>query len=89
MFRQAHHAPKQLDATGAFVFHSIGMLIYTALGLGLNVLLLGLHPVAAAIVGFAGWFNTVRSSRRLAMALMQGVHAPALRQPPQPQDQAA
>jgi len=59
MFHQAHHAPNRLDATGAFVFHPSEMLVYTALGLGVNVLLLGLDPEAAAIVGFAGVFNTV------------------------------
>ena len=58
-FHQAHHAPNRLDATGAFVFHPTEMLVYTAMGIVVNVLLLGLDPVAAAIVGFAGVFNAV------------------------------
>jgi sterol desaturase/sphingolipid hydroxylase (fatty acid hydroxylase superfamily) len=152
VFHQAHHAPHRLDAAGAFVFHPTEMLLYTALGLGVNVLLLGLDPVAAAIVGFAGVFNAVfqhanlhtprgvawliqrpeahsihhacgvhgwnysdfplwdklfgtyrvaggfqprvgfaraERGRWLSMALMQDVHAPAFRQPPQPRAEAA
>ncbi len=58
-FHQAHHAPSRLDATGAFVFHPTEVLVYTAIGLVVNVLMLGLDPVAAAIVGFAGVCNAV------------------------------
>ncbi|MBL8376814.1 MAG: sterol desaturase family protein [Burkholderiales bacterium] len=58
-FHQAHHAPHRLDATGAFIFHPTEALAYTAIGIVVNVLVLGLDPVAAAIVGFAGVFNAV------------------------------
>lgn len=58
-FHQMHHAPQRLDAAGAFVFHPTEMLAYTAIGLVVNALVLGLDPVAASIVGFLGVFNTV------------------------------
>lgn len=59
LFHQMHHAPHRLDAAGAFVFHPSEMLMYTAIGLVVNALVLGLDPVAASIVGFLGVFNTV------------------------------
>ncbi len=58
-FHQLHHAPRRLDAAGAFVFHPSEMLVYTALGLVVNALVLGLDPVAASIVGLLGVFNAV------------------------------
>lgn len=58
-FHQMHHAPRRLDALGAFVFHPTEMLVYTAIGLVVNALALGLDPVAASIVGFLGVLNTV------------------------------
>jgi sterol desaturase/sphingolipid hydroxylase (fatty acid hydroxylase superfamily) len=57
MFHQMHHAPRRLDALGAFVFHPAEAAAYTLMGVGVNVLLLGLDPLAASIVGFAGAFN--------------------------------
>jgi sterol desaturase/sphingolipid hydroxylase (fatty acid hydroxylase superfamily) len=59
VFHQMHHAPSRLDAAGAFVFHPTEMLMYTAIGLVVNALVLGLDPVAASIVGFLGVFNAV------------------------------
>jgi sterol desaturase/sphingolipid hydroxylase (fatty acid hydroxylase superfamily) len=59
VFHQMHHAPQRLDAAGAFVFHPTEAVLYTLLGLAVNALLLGLDPVAASIVGFAGVFNAV------------------------------
>jgi sterol desaturase/sphingolipid hydroxylase (fatty acid hydroxylase superfamily) len=77
LFHQMHHAPRRLDAAGAFVFHPTEMLLYTALGLVVNALVLGLDPVAAAIVGFLGVFNAVfqhanlRTPRWLAWAIQR------------------
>lgn len=51
--------PNRLDATGAFVFHPSEMAVYTALGIVINVLLLGLNPAAAAVVCWLGVFNTM------------------------------
>lgn len=77
LFHQAHHAPNRLDAAGAFVFHPTEMLMYTALGLVVNALVLGLDPVAASIVGFLGVFNAVfqhanvRTPRALAWLIQR------------------
>jgi sterol desaturase/sphingolipid hydroxylase (fatty acid hydroxylase superfamily) len=59
VFHQMHHAPRRLDAIGAFVFHPSEAALYTLLGAGVNVIVLGLDPVAASIVGFLGAFNAV------------------------------
>jgi sterol desaturase/sphingolipid hydroxylase (fatty acid hydroxylase superfamily) len=59
VFHQAHHAPRRLDAVGAFVFHPSEVALYTLLFVAVNVLLLGLDPLAASIVGFMGAFNAV------------------------------
>jgi sterol desaturase/sphingolipid hydroxylase (fatty acid hydroxylase superfamily) len=72
VFHQMHHAPRRLDATGAFVFHPTEMVAYTVLGLAVNAVVLGLDPVAASIVGLLGVFNAVfqhanvNTPRRLA-----------------------
>lgn len=59
VFHQMHHAPRRLDAIGAFVFHPTEAALYTLLGAAVNVIVLGLDPVAASIVGFLGTFNAV------------------------------
>lgn len=90
-FHQLHHAPVRLDATGAFVFHPTEMLVYTTIGWVVNVLVLGLDPVAASIVGLLGVVNAVfqhsnlRTPRALAWLIQRpeahsihhayGVHA--------------
>jgi sterol desaturase/sphingolipid hydroxylase (fatty acid hydroxylase superfamily) len=58
-FHQMHHAPRRLDAMGAFVFHPSEAAAYTLMGALVNVSLLGLDPVAAAIVGLLGVFNAL------------------------------
>jgi sterol desaturase/sphingolipid hydroxylase (fatty acid hydroxylase superfamily) len=59
VFHQMHHAPRRLDATGAFVFHPSEAAAYTLMGVAVNVMLLGLDPVAASIVGLLGVVNAV------------------------------
>jgi sterol desaturase/sphingolipid hydroxylase (fatty acid hydroxylase superfamily) len=76
-FHQMHHAPRRLDATGAFVFHPSEAAAYTLMGVAVNVMVLGLDPVAAAIVGFLGVFNAVfqhanlRTPRALAWLIQR------------------
>jgi sterol desaturase/sphingolipid hydroxylase (fatty acid hydroxylase superfamily) len=76
-FHQMHHAPRRLDAWSAFVFHPTEAALYTLLGLGVNVLLLGLDPVAASLVGLLGVFNAlfqhanVRTPRALAWLIQR------------------
>ena len=51
-FHQIHHSPQRVDIPGSNVFHPFEMLAYTALLLFVTVIVLGLEPVAAAIVGY-------------------------------------
>jgi sterol desaturase/sphingolipid hydroxylase (fatty acid hydroxylase superfamily) len=77
VFHQMHHAPRRLDAIGAFVFHPTEAAAYTLMGVAVNVMLLGLDPVAAAIVGLFGVFNAVfqhanlRTPRALAWLIQR------------------
>lgn len=50
---QMHHAPPRVDIPGSVVFHPIELLIQNVLAVGVTVLVLGLDPLAAAIVGYA------------------------------------
>jgi sterol desaturase/sphingolipid hydroxylase (fatty acid hydroxylase superfamily) len=59
VFHQMHHAPRRLDAVGAFVFHPTEAALYTLLGTGITVVVLGLDPLAASLVGLLGVFNAV------------------------------
>jgi len=77
VFHQMHHAPRRLDALGAFVFHPTEAAAYTLMGAAVNVIVLGLDPVAAAIVGLLGVFNAVfqhanlRTPRALAWLIQR------------------
>lgn len=51
MLHQMHHAPKRLDISGSFVFHPTEILMQNVLSIGVTVFVLGLEPVAAALVG--------------------------------------
>jgi sterol desaturase/sphingolipid hydroxylase (fatty acid hydroxylase superfamily) len=59
VFHQMHHAPRRLDAAGAFVFHPTEAAAYTLMGVAVNAMVLGLDPLAASIVGLLGVFNAV------------------------------
>ncbi|MEJ6023832.1 sterol desaturase family protein [Ramlibacter sp. PS4R-6] len=59
MFHQMHHSAQRLDVSGAFVFHPSEMAAYTVIAVVVTGPVLGLDPVAAAIVGFIGNFNAV------------------------------
>jgi sterol desaturase/sphingolipid hydroxylase (fatty acid hydroxylase superfamily) len=77
VFHQMHHAPRRLDAASAFVFHPTEAVAYTLMGVAVNVMLLGLDPVAASIVGLLGVFNAVfqhanlRTPRALAWLIQR------------------
>lgn len=58
-FHQMHHSAPRLDASGAFVFHPAEVAAYTSLAVVVTGPVLGLDPVAAAIVGLVGNFNAV------------------------------
>jgi sterol desaturase/sphingolipid hydroxylase (fatty acid hydroxylase superfamily) len=58
-FHQLHHAPRRLDVASASIFHPSEMVLYTLLPLTVTTLVLGLQPLAAAIVGLLATFNAV------------------------------
>jgi sterol desaturase/sphingolipid hydroxylase (fatty acid hydroxylase superfamily) len=51
-FHQLHHSPLRVDIPGAVLFHPTEIAVYTLIPLTVTVLLLGLDPLAAAIVGY-------------------------------------
>lgn len=88
---QVHHGPQRIDISGSVLFHPTEMVVQTLIQLFVTVIVLGLHPVAAALVGylvaFHGFFQhwNVHTPRWLGYAIQrpeshclhhgQGVHA--------------
>lgn len=66
LFHQLHHAPRRLDVASAAIFHPHEMAFYTLMPLAVTTLVLGLDPLAAAIVGLAGVFNAVFQHANIA-----------------------
>ena len=60
-YHQFHHSSNRVDIPGSVLFHPIEMLVQVALQLFVTVIVLGLEPLAAAIVGYllaaAGMFQ--------------------------------
>jgi sterol desaturase/sphingolipid hydroxylase (fatty acid hydroxylase superfamily) len=56
-FHQLHHSPRRIDIPGSVVFHPFEMLVQVTLQLVVTVIVLGLDPVAAALVGYLIAFN--------------------------------
>ena len=57
-FHQIHHSPQRVDIPGSVLFHPLEMIVYTLLQLFVTVIVLGLDPLAAAIVGYLVAFNS-------------------------------
>ncbi len=55
-FHQLHHAPQRVDIPGSVLFHPLEMLAQVLLQLFVTVIVLGLDPVAAALVGYIAAF---------------------------------
>ena len=88
---QLHHSPRRLDIPGSVYFHPVDVTLQTAPATLVAVFLLGLDPVAAAIIGyitaFYGMFQhwNVRTPRWLGYIIQRpeshglhherGVHA--------------
>ena len=88
---QLHHSAPRLDIGGAMVFHPLEMAAYTLIQVGVLVMLLGIDPLAAVLVGylavFYGLFQhlNVRTPRLLGYVIQRpeshgqhheaGVHA--------------
>ncbi|HYQ99860.1 MAG TPA: sterol desaturase family protein [Casimicrobiaceae bacterium] len=56
-FHQMHHSPQRIDIPGSVLFHPLEMIVYVFLQLFVTVVVLGLDPLAAAIVGYMIAFN--------------------------------
>jgi sterol desaturase/sphingolipid hydroxylase (fatty acid hydroxylase superfamily) len=56
-FHQIHHSPNRVDIPGSVLFHPLEMIVYTLLQLFVTVIVLGLDPLAAAIIGYLLAFN--------------------------------
>jgi sterol desaturase/sphingolipid hydroxylase (fatty acid hydroxylase superfamily) len=56
-FHQIHHSPQRVDIPGSVVFHPLEMTVQIALQLFVTVIVLGLDPLAAAIIGYLLAFN--------------------------------
>jgi sterol desaturase/sphingolipid hydroxylase (fatty acid hydroxylase superfamily) len=76
-FHQLHHSPRRVDIAGSVVFHPTEMIVYTLIPLAVTVIVLGLDPLAAALVGylfaFAGYFQhwNVRTPQWLGYVLQR------------------
>jgi sterol desaturase/sphingolipid hydroxylase (fatty acid hydroxylase superfamily) len=55
-FHQLHHSAPRLDLGGALLFHPLEMAAYTLIQVTMLVLVLGIHPIAAALVGYVSAF---------------------------------
>ena len=55
-FHQLHHSPQRVDLPGSVLFHPLEMVIQVLLQLFVTVVVLGLDPLAAALVGYIAAF---------------------------------
>ena len=76
-FHQVHHSPRRVDIPGSVLFHPLEMLNQTLILLFATVIVLGLEPLAAALVGylfaFYGYFQhwNVRTPRWLGYVIQR------------------
>jgi sterol desaturase/sphingolipid hydroxylase (fatty acid hydroxylase superfamily) len=61
VFHQVHHSPRRVDIPGSVLFHPLEMVVQSLVLLFTTVIVLGLEPLAAALVGylfaFYGYFQ--------------------------------
>jgi sterol desaturase/sphingolipid hydroxylase (fatty acid hydroxylase superfamily) len=55
-FHQLHHSPQRVDIPGSVLFHPLEMGVQVLLQLFVTVIVLGLDPLAAALVGYVAAF---------------------------------
>ena len=53
---QLHHSPQRVDIPGSVLFHPLEMIVQVLLQLFVTVVVLGLDPLAAALVGYIAAF---------------------------------
>jgi sterol desaturase/sphingolipid hydroxylase (fatty acid hydroxylase superfamily) len=58
-FHQVHHSPQRIDIPGAVLAHPLESAVYTLIPLAVTVIVLGLDPLAAAIVGYLFTFASM------------------------------
>jgi sterol desaturase/sphingolipid hydroxylase (fatty acid hydroxylase superfamily) len=56
---QMHHSSERLDVPSAFHFHPLETVLFAFVTTFLTALLFGLHPLAAGLVGYFGFFISV------------------------------
>jgi sterol desaturase/sphingolipid hydroxylase (fatty acid hydroxylase superfamily) len=56
LLHQIHHSPQRVDISGSALFHPLEMIAQTLLQLFVTVIVLGLDPLAAALVGVTAAF---------------------------------
>jgi len=56
---QIHHSPQRVDVSGSVLFHPFEMVVQVLLQLLVTVIVLGLDPLAAALVGVVAAFHGV------------------------------
>lgn len=54
---QIHHSPQRVDIPGSSLFHPTEMVVQAALQTFVTVIVLGLDPLAAAVVGYIAAFH--------------------------------
>lgn len=57
LLHQVHHSPQRVDISGSAVFHPLDMVMSTLLQVFVTVIVLGLDPLAAALVGVVAAFH--------------------------------
>jgi sterol desaturase/sphingolipid hydroxylase (fatty acid hydroxylase superfamily) len=75
---QLHHSAERLDTTGAFYFHPLESILFTFVLTFLTALLFGVHPLAAAVNGYYGFFISVFTHANLRTPRWLGyvIHRP-------------
>jgi sterol desaturase/sphingolipid hydroxylase (fatty acid hydroxylase superfamily) len=53
---QLHHSPQRVDMSGSVLFHPIEMVVQVLLQIVVTTIVLGLEPLAAALVGYTAAF---------------------------------
>jgi len=59
LVHQIHHSPQRVDISGSTLFHPVDMVLQTVLQLFVTVVVLGLDPLAAALVGVVVAFHGI------------------------------
>lgn len=54
---QMHHSPQRVDISGSVLFHPTEMVLQVLMQLFVTVIVLGLDPLAAALVGYVAAFH--------------------------------